>query len=64
MTRVSGTSEELLGVAYGNGRYVAVGSDPNLVKPGTIQTSTDGVSWTTRAAGTNENLLGVAYGNG
>ncbi|MGY2954787.1 hypothetical protein ACVWZQ_002946, partial [Thermostichus sp. MS-CIW-29] len=56
--RTSGTSNQLNGVAYGNGLFVAVGWD------GTILTSPDGVSWTQRTSGTSNWLNGVAYGNG
>jgi hypothetical protein len=54
----SGTTEHLLGVAYGAGRFVAVG------EKGVVLTSTDGTTWiTTRApADYNEDLYGVAYG--
>src|SRR5690606_38234663 len=54
----SGTSENLYGVAYGNGLWVAVGAK------GTILTSTNGTSWTGRSSGTTNNLNTVAYGNG
>jgi hypothetical protein len=55
--RVPG-SNDLHGVTYGNGRFVAVGSG------GTILTSPDGVKWTRRTSGTNNLLYGVTYGNG
>ena len=51
-------SSSLMGVAYGNGRFVAVG------RRGTILTSSDGVSWTERSSGTSQDLHGVTYGNG
>jgi hypothetical protein len=59
-TWTSRTSQgySLNGVAYGNGRFVAVGNG------GTILTSPDGVSWTQRTSGTIYPLYGVAYGNG
>src|SRR5690606_19716975 len=53
----SGTSENLYGVAYGNGLWVAVGAT------GTILTSTNGTPWVGRASGTTSHLRGVAYGN-
>jgi hypothetical protein len=56
--RTSGTGNDLIGVAYGNGLFVAVGDD------GTILTSPDGVSWTQRTSGTGNLLEGVTYGNG
>ena len=45
------------GVAYGNGRFVAVGI-------GDIFTSPDGVNWTARTSVTSNYLNGVTYGNG
>jgi hypothetical protein len=44
--RTSGTSNDLYGVTYGNGTFVAVGEG------GTILTSPDGVTWTQRTSGT------------
>ena len=55
--RVPGINN-LNGVAYGNGTFVAVGSN------GTILTSRDGVSWTVRTSGTANTLYDVTYGNG
>ncbi len=59
----SGTTDDLTGVAYGNGLFVAtcymnpqVGDD--------VVTSPDGVSWTSRFAATQCRLYDVAYGNG
>lgn len=46
------------GVAFGNGVFVAVGSDPRVV------TSTDGNNWTTQTTIIDENLTSVAFGNG
>src|SRR5690606_23026718 len=54
----SGTSENLHGVAYGNGLWVAVGNN------GTILTSTNGTSWTKGTSGTSSVLWGVAYADG
>lgn len=56
---------QFLGVAYGAGRYVAVGqyaSDDNA----TIQTSEDGVNWTLRTKGDYSilDLFDVTYANG
>lgn len=49
---------DLTGVTYGNGIFVAVG------EYGTILTSPDGVSWTARSSGTGHGLNGITYGNG
>ena len=53
--RTSGTSEDLLGVTYGNGLFVVVGED------GTIITSPDEYFWTERDSGTSGDLFGVTY---
>jgi hypothetical protein len=45
-------------VTYGNGVFVAVGPS------GSIQTSTDGITWTNRTSANTGLLYGVAYGNG
>jgi len=50
-------SNALLGVIHGGGVWVRVGMG------GVIQSSTDGVSWTTRNSGVVSNLTAVAYGN-
>jgi hypothetical protein len=42
--QTSGTRDDLNGVAYGNGLFVAVGDF------GTILTSPDGVNWTVRTS--------------
>ena len=44
------STKDLLGVAYGNNKYVAVGKD------GTILTSSDGTTWTSRTSGTSNEL--------
>ena len=53
-----GTGNALLGVSYGNSRYVAVGNN------GKILYSADSNTWTAATSGTTDNLLAVAYGNG
>jgi outer membrane protein OmpA-like peptidoglycan-associated protein len=53
----------LSSIAYGNGTYVAVGdgtSAPNVA----VQTSSDGINWTSRQADVNSVWSGVTYGNG
>ena len=52
------TGNNLNGITYGNGQFVAVG---NL---GTILTSTDGTNWIQQQSGTAIGLWGIAYGNG
>jgi hypothetical protein len=52
----SGTVQDLYGVSYVNGLFVAVGA------AGTLLTSPDGITWTTRNSNTNNNLRHVAYG--
>ncbi|WP_260989904.1 S-layer homology domain-containing protein [Paenibacillus xylanexedens] len=50
--------QNIIGVTYGNGMYVAVGTN------GTVLTSSDGLNWMTRTVGTAIQLNGVAYSNG
>jgi len=56
--RASGTEESLNGVAWGNGRFVAVGGG------GIVVTSPDGAAWTPQAPLPVGQLIDVAYGNG
>jgi hypothetical protein len=49
---------DLFGVTYGNGLFVAVGGD------GAILTSPDGVTWTARTSVTSYSLYSVTYGDG
>lgn len=56
---LSGTAVWLVGVGFGNGRFVVVGDR------GTILTSDDnGLTWTSRDSGTTTRLNAAAYGNG
>jgi hypothetical protein len=50
----STTTNDLRGVAWGNGTFVAVGVD------GTVLTSSDGGKWATQSSHTTDNLFGVA----
>ncbi|MEY2407805.1 MAG: hypothetical protein QOF48_475, partial [Verrucomicrobiota bacterium] len=56
-TRTSGGTNDLGGVTFANGLFVAVGS------VGTILTSTNGSNWTKRTSGTTRYLDEVAFGN-
>lgn len=56
--RNSGTTSDLLGVAYGNATFVAIGT------AGTIITSPDGITWTSRTSGTTNTLYGISFGDG
>ena len=49
-------------IAYGNGRYMAVGGGLNSL--GYITTSTDGVNWTTPKQVSEPRLNCITYGNG
>jgi len=51
---ISATGNNLYGVCYGGGTYVAVGEG------GTILTSSDGINWVPRTSGTADRLLSVA----
>ena len=53
--RTSGTTQQLLGITFGNGQWVAVGAN------GTILTSPNGTTWTSRTSGTTQNLNEVIY---
>ncbi len=58
VARDSGTTQNLWGVAYGDGQYVAVGEG------GTILRSLDGIAWSAVTSGTTNWLLAVTYGHG
>src|SRR5882762_3296114 len=53
-----GLNNDLFGVAFGKGTFVAVGTN------GLILTSANGLDWTPRSSGTTNDLNGVAFGNG
>ncbi|MHB8071064.1 MAG: stalk domain-containing protein [Candidatus Cryosericum sp.] len=52
------TSQDLYGVCWGAGRYVAVGDE------GTMYASTDGRAWDKQEISADVGLAGIAYGNG
>lgn len=52
------TANQLKGVTFGNGRYVAVGDQ------GTVIVSEDLIHWRRADAGVSENLYSVVHGNG
>jgi hypothetical protein len=54
----SATTNDLRGIAYGNGLYVAVGD------AGAIVTSPDAANWTAQTSGTSVKLTAVAFGEG
>jgi len=54
----SNATEWLLGVAYGNDRFVAVGEN------GVALTSRDGVTWAKASTGVSGRLQNVTFGNG
>ncbi len=49
------TTEDLKAIAYGGGKYIAVGNN------GTAVSSTDLVSWSLLSTGTTNNLAGIIY---
>src|SRR4029077_9314242 len=53
----SGTTNDLFAVAFGNGRYIAVGAN------GTMLTSPGGNTWTAIAPTTGADLRGVTFGS-
>ena|SRR5437867_12694095 len=57
ITRNSGASANLWGIAFGNNSFVAVGDQ------GTVLASQDGVNWwNSRVSGVAQTLRGVTYG--
>lgn len=60
--RQTNSGAALEDVAYGNGKYVAVGGYPSNAK----LISTDGITWTSQlpAYGTDYNLYDITFGNG
>jgi len=52
------TSQDLYGICWGAGRYVAVGDE------GTLYVSTDGRTWDRQEISANVGLAGVAFGTG
>ncbi len=62
------TGNDLNGIAYGNGEFVAVGGRSqahcNGCWEGTIVTSADGVNWVPRQAVKDFHFYQIAYGNG
>jgi hypothetical protein len=75
--RSAGTAYNLAGIGYGNGVWLAVGSEDlsfSLVLPesgwsahnagGVILSSTNGITWEARPSGTSHVLTGIGYGDG
>jgi hypothetical protein len=60
----SGFSNILYGVAYGAGKFTAVGFPSTTTGFSTVLTSPDGLAWTERSPGSVQTLWGVAHGNG
>lgn len=58
--------QRVRGLAYGNGRYVAVGSGEewDLSTQGLMATSMDGEHWMTQPRASSEALYSIAFGNG
>jgi hypothetical protein len=54
---ISRSASALHDVAYGNSQFAAVGVN------GTIQTSSDGTSWTLHNTGVTTQFNGITYGN-
>lgn len=58
MAAVNLDAQELVGVAYGNGRFVVSG------QLGRLFTSTDGLAWQAVSSGTDANLGNAVFGGG
>ncbi len=56
--RKAGAAQDLNGLTYGGGIFLAAGNN------GAIVTSANGITWTARASSTAQSLYGVTYGNG
>lgn len=55
----------LYDIAYGNGVWVVVGANTvGTLLGGSIQSSTDGLTWTNRTVANTNKMYGVGYGNG
>lgn len=57
--KTSGVSGILYSVAYGNGKYVAVGASGNI-----LVSTDEGATWTAETSGVSKNLNAVTYSNG
>jgi len=51
-------------VAFGNGRFVAVGSEADIGGGGNVATSTDAITWSPVHVGTDHLLYSIAFGDG
>jgi hypothetical protein len=66
-SRSTVTNHYFVGVAFGNGRFVAVGNKPAgppLGEQSVVQVSTDGVNWTNASLGGTQALTAIAFGDG
>jgi hypothetical protein len=62
--RISGISEGLNCVTFGNNLFVAAGQPHPSGGNGAIVTSSDGITWTLRSSGTPDWIPGITWGNG
>lgn len=65
--RPSGTTEDLVAIRFGHGRFTAVGGNESgrqYYTRSEIVTSTDGIHWTRANFPAGNILLGLAFGNG
>ena len=56
--KITGATKSLIEVAYGEGKYIAVGYE------GTIISSLDLTTWTEETSGVNDDITSVIYANG
>lgn len=59
-----GASERVLGIAYGNGVYIAVGGVRSGTHTDVWWSSTDGIDWNTGVINDTVNFYALTYGNG
>ena len=58
-----GTTLDLYGLAFGGGRFVAVGAASGEVQGSIILSSEDGVEWARHSCNVDQSLRNIAYGN-
>ena len=62
VSRTPPTTNNLYGISYVNGRFIAVGAVDAVSAMGTLLTSPDGITWTAQTSNSGDALRHVAYG--